>query len=56
MISRSELISMAKSVRGAYGDFILGTYIEAKSTDNVEKVFQYMKFTEGVSQAMCVSF
>ena len=43
MTSKNEFLKVASAVDGAYGDFILGTYFEAKEEGILNEVFDFMK-------------
>lgn len=49
MISKSEFMRVASCVSNSYDDFILGTYLEAKSEGLLEQVFDFMKNNENLS-------
>ena len=49
MISKSEFLKVAQGVNGAYDDFVLGTYVEAKSEGFLSEVFDFMKNNKGFS-------
>lgn len=49
MISKNEFLKVAQSVDGAYDDFVLGTYVEAKSEGCLREVFDFMTNNENIS-------
>ena len=49
MISKSEFMRVASCVSDSYEDFILGTYIEAKSEGFLEEVYNFMKNNDNLS-------
>ena len=49
MIGKSEFIEAAQAVRGAYSDFVLGTYLEAKQEGFLLEVFNFMKSNKGAT-------
>ena len=48
MISKGEFFKVAQGVDGAYDDFVLGTYVEAKSEGILSEVFDFIKSNDGI--------
>ena len=48
MISKGEFFKVAQGVDGAYDDFVLGTYVEAKSEGILNEVFDFITNNDGI--------